>query len=67
MSLAQHLLAYAWMFRRDALRLTDTLKRVRISPLGAAALAGTTVMLTTLASSVSLTFWIFLWRSLGVL
>ena len=28
---------------------------------------GTTVMLTTLASSVSLTFWIFLWRSLGVL
>ena len=42
MSLAQHLLAYAWMFRRDALRLTDTLKRVRISPLGAAALAGTT-------------------------
>lgn len=41
-SLAQHLLAYAWMFRRDALRLTDTLKRVRVSPLGAAALAGTT-------------------------
>ena len=41
-SLAQHLLAYAWMFRRDALRLTDTLKRGRISPLGAAALAGTT-------------------------
>ena len=34
---------------------------------GDAALAGTTVMLTTLASSVSLTFWIFLWRSLGVL
>ncbi len=41
-SLAQHLLAYAWMFRRDALRLTDTLKRVRVSPLGAAALSGTT-------------------------
>lgn len=41
-SLAQHLLAYAWMLRRDALRLTDTLKRVRVSPLGAAALAGTT-------------------------
>lgn len=34
---------------------------------GDAALAGTTVMLTTLTSSVSLTFWIFLWRSLGVL
>ncbi|MGE9984805.1 argininosuccinate lyase [Desulfovibrio sp. SGI.169] len=41
-SLAHHLLAYAWMFRRDALRLKDTLKRVRVSPLGAAALAGTT-------------------------
>ncbi|MDE5878615.1 MAG: argininosuccinate lyase, partial [Desulfovibrio sp.] len=41
-SLAQHLLAYAWMFRRDAGRLDDTLRRVRVSPLGAAALAGTT-------------------------
>ena len=41
-SLAQHLLAYAWMFRRDAGRLEDTFKRVRVSPLGAAALAGTT-------------------------
>ena len=41
-SLAQHLLAYAWMFRRDAGRLEDTLSRVRVSPLGAAALAGTT-------------------------
>lgn len=41
-SLAHHLLAYAWMFRRDVLRLGDTLKRVRVSPLGAAALAGTT-------------------------
>lgn len=41
-SLAQHLLAYAWMFRRDAGRLDDTLTRVRVSPLGAAALAGTT-------------------------
>ena len=41
-SLAHHLLAYAWMFRRDAMRLEDTLERVRISPLGAAALAGTT-------------------------
>lgn len=41
-SLAQHLLAYAWMFRRDAQRLADCGKRARISPLGAAALAGTT-------------------------
>ncbi len=41
-SLAQHLLAYAWMFQRDAERLGDCEKRTRISPLGAAALAGTT-------------------------
>ena len=41
-SLAQHLLAYAQMFRRDHDRVQDALKRVRISPLGAAALAGTT-------------------------
>ncbi|MBQ3059899.1 MAG: argininosuccinate lyase [Desulfovibrio sp.] len=41
-SLAHHLLAYAWMFRRDHGRLSDSLCRVRVSPLGAAALAGTT-------------------------
>jgi argininosuccinate lyase len=41
-SLAQHLLAYAWMLKRDSERLTDALKRIRVSPLGAAALAGTT-------------------------
>ncbi len=41
-SLAHHLLAYAWMLKRDAERMADCEKRVRISPLGAAALAGTT-------------------------
>jgi argininosuccinate lyase len=41
-SLAQHLLAYAWMFTRDYARVRDALCRVRVSPLGAAALAGTT-------------------------
>ena len=41
-SLAHHLLAYAWMFRRDFERIEDCRKRVRVSPLGAAALAGTT-------------------------
>lgn len=41
-SLAHHLLAYAWMFHRDYHRIGDTLHRVRTSPLGAAALAGTT-------------------------
>ncbi len=41
-SLAQHLLAYAWMLRRDIDRLEDCDKRARVCPLGAAALAGTT-------------------------
>ena len=41
-SLAQHLLAYAWMLKRDVERMVDCERRVRVSPLGAAALAGTT-------------------------
>lgn len=41
-SLAQHLLAYAWMFKRDVQRVYECNQRVRISPLGAAALSGTT-------------------------
>lgn len=41
-SLAHHLLAYVEMFKRDAQRIQDCQKRVRVSPLGAAALAGTT-------------------------
>ena len=41
-ALAQHLLAYACMFRRDLERLEECDRRTRICPLGAAALAGTT-------------------------
>lgn len=41
-SLSQHLLAYVQMFKRDHERIEDSLKRVKVSPLGAAALAGTT-------------------------
>ncbi len=41
-SLGHHLLAYAQMFRRDFDRAGDCLARVEVSPLGAAALAGTT-------------------------
>jgi len=41
-TLAHHLLAYAQMFKRDFERVADGLKRVRVMPLGAAALAGTT-------------------------
>ena len=37
-----HLLAWNEMLERDYSRLTDCRKRLNVSPLGAAALAGTT-------------------------
>ena len=40
-SLAHHLLAYFWMFDRDRDRIIQWAKRTNVSPLGAAALAGT--------------------------
>ena len=43
LSLAHHLLAYVEMAQRDRNRLRDVRKRVNISPLGAAALAGTSI------------------------
>lgn len=39
---AQHLLAYCMMFSRDITRIKDAVKRMNYSPLGSAALAGTT-------------------------
>ncbi len=39
--LSHHLLAYFWMLQRDRERLADCLRRTDVSPLGAAALAGT--------------------------
>lgn len=41
-SFAHHMLAYFWMFERDKNRLSDSLKRINVLPLGAGALAGTT-------------------------
>ncbi len=41
--LSHHLLAYFEMFERDKERFEDCLKRVNVLPLGAAALAGTTL------------------------
>ncbi|MEF3696012.1 argininosuccinate lyase [Desulfolutivibrio sp.] len=55
-SLAQHLLAYAAMFRRDFERVADARKRVRVSPLGAAALAGTTYPLDPLYTAEAVGF-----------
>jgi len=40
--LSHHLMAYFEMFRRDALRFEDGLRRIDVMPLGTAALAGTT-------------------------
>ena len=41
-TLGHHLLAYVEMLNRDADRLADARRRMNVSPLGAAALAGTT-------------------------
>jgi len=41
--LSHHLLAYVWMFDRDAARFADALKRIDISVLGSGALAGQTL------------------------
>ncbi len=41
-SFAHHLMAYFWMLERDKQRLSESIKRINISPLGAGALAGTT-------------------------
>ena len=41
-SFAQHLLAYAEMFKRDISRIDDDIDRLNYSPLGSCALAGTT-------------------------
>ncbi|NWK84594.1 argininosuccinate lyase [Staphylococcus sp. GSSP0090] len=41
-SFAHHILTYYWMLERDKSRFQDSLKRIDMSPLGAAALSGTT-------------------------
>jgi argininosuccinate lyase len=55
-SLAHHLLAYCFMLQRDVERVDDARKRVRTSPLGAAALAGTTYPLDPAAVAAELGF-----------
>lgn len=41
-SFAHHVMTYFWMFERDKSRFNDSIKRIDMSPLGAAALSGTT-------------------------
>jgi argininosuccinate lyase len=43
--LAHHLMAHGWRFARDVGRLLDGLRRLDVSPLGAGALAGTSLPL----------------------
>jgi argininosuccinate lyase len=43
--LAHHLLAHGWAFMRDVDRLADTIQRLNVSPLGAGALAGSSLPL----------------------
>ena len=53
-SLAHHLLAYVEMLGRDRDRLADVRRRAAISPLGAGALAGTTLPLDRAATARAL-------------
>lgn len=55
-SFAHHLLAYGEMFARDRGRLGDAAKRFNESPLGAAALAGTTYPIDRHATAKALGF-----------
>lgn len=41
-SFAHHVMTYFWMLERDKTRFNDSIKRIDMSPLGAAALSGTT-------------------------
>ena len=56
LSLAHHLIAYIEMIDRDRIRLSEIRKRVNISPLGAAALAGTSVPIDRQITAAELGF-----------
>ena len=55
-TLGHHLLAYVEMVRRDRSRFADARKRMNESPLGAAALAGTSFPLDRVATATALGF-----------
>ncbi len=54
--LAHHLLAHAWAMGRDVDRLLATAKRLNVSPLGAGALAGTSLPLDPGSTAADLGF-----------
>jgi argininosuccinate lyase len=53
---AHHLLAHAWAFSRDVDRLLDTVQRLDVSPLGAGALAGSSLALDPHGTALDLGF-----------
>ncbi|MGA1438170.1 MAG: argininosuccinate lyase, partial [Ilumatobacteraceae bacterium] len=54
--LAHHLLAHAWSLHRDLDRLFDTYRRLDVSPLGAGALAGTSIAIDPASTAQDLGF-----------
>ncbi len=54
--LAHHLLAHAWALSRDLDRLGDTIRRLDVSPLGAGALAGSSLPLDPAGTAADLGF-----------
>lgn len=54
--LSHHLLAHVWSFGRDIDRLWDCLDRLDVSPLGAGALAGTSLPIDPAATAADLGF-----------
>jgi argininosuccinate lyase len=54
--LAHHLLAHGWAFARDVDRIVDALDRMDVSPLGAGALAGTSVPIDPVTTAADLGF-----------
>jgi argininosuccinate lyase len=54
--LAHHLLAHGWALARDVDRLIDTLRRLDVSPLGAGALAGSSLPIDPVATAADLGF-----------
>ena len=55
-TIGHHLLAYVEMLARDKTRLTETRRRVNVSPLGSGALAGSTINLDREAIAAELGF-----------
>ena len=64
--LAHHLAAHAWSFGRDVDRLLDARRRIDVSPLGAGALAGSSLPLDPAGNAAELDFGAVFENSLDV-